>query len=145
MSTITSANSSFILTVPDVFPVPQVLDGYAADDAFTQEAFDLAETRMGVDAKLSGGYTPSTKRITVALMPDSDALDSFEVWKAAIEAAKEQFPRASFFTIALPSIGKVYTGTKLFFKNSSGMPSAKKVLEPFLAVIEYESLTSAPI
>jgi hypothetical protein len=92
MGTITSANSSFALVVPDVFAVPQLLQGYAADDAFTQEAFDLTETRMGVDGKLSGGYTPSPKRLTVMLQPDSIALDVFLNWKAAIEAAKETFP-----------------------------------------------------
>ena len=52
MSTITSANASVVLTVPDVFAVPQIIAGFAADDAFTQEAADLAETRMGVDGNL---------------------------------------------------------------------------------------------
>lgn len=143
MSTITAANSSFALTVPDVFPVPQLLQGYAADDAFTQEAFDLTETRMGVDGVLSGGYTPSPKRLTVMLQPDSIALDVFLNWKAAIEANKETLIGNA--VIAMPSIGKAFTLGKIFFKNSQGMPTAKKVLEPFPAVLEYQDLTAAPI
>lgn len=143
MGTITSANSSFILTVRDVFPLPQILQGYAADDAFTQEAFDLTETRMGVDGILSGGYTPSPKRITVMLQPDSIALDVFLNWKAANEAAKETLVGSA--VIALPSISKGFTLGTIFFKNSQGMPSAKKVLEPFPAILEYQDLTAAPI
>ena len=143
MATITSANSSFILRVAGVFLTPQIIQGYAADDAFTQEAFDLTETRMGVDGNLSGGYTPSPKRLTVMLMPDSIALDTFLVWKAAIEAAKETFPGSA--VVEYPSISKVFTFGKVFFKNTSGMPSAKKVLDPFAAVLEYQDLTSAPI
>jgi len=143
MGTITSANSSFALRVPAVFVTPQILQGYAADDAFTQEAFDLAETRMGVDGILSAGYTPSAKRLTVMLQPDSIALDVFLTWKAAIEAAKEQFPGGAI--IAMPSISKVFTLGTIFFKNSQGMPSAKKVLEPFPAILEYQDLTAAPI
>lgn len=143
MGTITSANSSFVLNVPAVFPVPQLIQGYAADDAFTQEAFDITETRMGVDGLLSGGYTPSPKRLTVMLQPDSIALDVFLDWKAAIEAAKETFPGSAL--IAYPSIGKAFILGVIFFKNSQGMPSAKKVLDPFPAILEYQDLTAAPI
>lgn len=145
MATITSANASVILTVPLVFVIPQIIAGFAADDAFTQEAADLAETRMGVDGNLSGGYTPSVKRFSIALMPDSPSLDSFETWKAAIEAAKDQLPTGSSFVITLPAIGKAYLLNKLFFKNSSMMPSAKKVLEPFIAQIEYQDLIVTPL
>lgn len=143
MSTITGANSSFILRVPGVFLTPQIIQGYAADDAFTQEAFDLTETRMGADGGLSGGYVPSPKRLSVMLMPDSVALDTFLIWKAAIEAAKETFPGSQI--IALPSINKAFTFGKVFFKNTGAMPSFKKVLEPVVAVLEYQDLTSAPI
>jgi hypothetical protein len=143
MGTITSANSSFALVVPDVFAVPQLLQGYAADDAFTQEAFDLVETRMGVDGILSGGFTPSAKRITVMLQPDSVALNVFLQWKAAMEAAKEAFNGSS--TILYPSISLGFQLGTLFFTNSQGLPSAKKVIEPFPAILTYQDLTAFPI
>lgn len=143
MGTITSANSSFALIVPAVFATPQLLKGYAADDAFTQEAFDLTETRMGVDGILSGGYTPSPKRLTVMLQPDSVALDVFLNWAAAITAAKETFIGGA--SILYPSISKGFTLGTIFFKNSQGMPSAKKVLEPFPAILEYQDLVAFPI
>jgi hypothetical protein len=144
MGTITSANSSFALVVPSVFgTIPQLLQGYAADDAFTQEAFDLAETRMGVDGVLSAGYTPSPKRITVMLQPDSIALNVFLTWALAITAAKEQF--AATGNILYPSISLGFKLGTVFFKNSQGLPSAKKVIDPFPAVLEYQDLTSFPI
>lgn len=143
MGTITSANSSFALVVPAVFPLPQILQGYAVDDAFTQEAFDLVETRMGVDGKLSGGFTPSPKRLTVMLQPDSIALLVFEIWKARMESAKEAFPGSAL--VAMPSISRAYALGVIWFKNSQGMPSAKKVLEPFPAILEYQDLTVAPV
>lgn len=143
MATITGANSSFILSVAGVFLTPQIIQEYAADDAFTQEAFDLTETRMGADAHLTGGYVPSPKRLSVMLMADSTALDTFLIWKAAIEAAKETFPGRA--VIALPSINKAFTFNRVFFKNTGAMPSFKKVLEPVVAVLEYQDLTSAPI
>ena len=57
MGTITSANAQVMLNVPGVFPTPVQLAGFAADDAFTQDAYDVAETRMGVDGVLSAGFT----------------------------------------------------------------------------------------
>jgi hypothetical protein len=143
MGTISSANSSFALVVPSVFAVPQLIQGYAADDAFTQEAFDLTETRMGVDGILSGGYTPSPKRITVMLQPDSIALSTFLAWKAAIESAKEALNGTA--TILYPSISLGFTLGTVFFKNSQGLPSAKKLIEPYPAILEYQDLTSFPI
>jgi hypothetical protein len=143
MGTITSVNSSFILTVPGVFAAPQILSGYAADDAFSQEPFDLTETRMGVDGILSGGYTPSAKRLVVMLQPDSVALATFLLWKAAIEAQTETLIGSA--EIAMPSISLGFKLGTVFFKNSQGMPAAKKVLEPFAATLEYATLIASPI
>lgn len=143
MATITSANSSFALRVPDVFFTPQLLQGYAADDAFTQEAFELVETRMGVDGILSGGYVPSPKKLTVMLMPDSVALDTFILWAQAHVSGREAIIGGAL--IAYPAISKVFTLGKIFFTNWSGMPSSKKVLEPVAATLTYQDLTSAPI
>jgi hypothetical protein len=143
MATITSANSSFALRVPGVFFTPQLIQGYAADDAFTQEAFDLVETRMGVDGNLSGGYVPSPKKLTIMLMPDSSALDTFILWAQAHVTGKDAIIGGAL--IALPSINKAFTLGKVFFTNWQGMPSAKKVLDPVQAVLTYQDLTSAPI
>lgn len=143
MSTITSANSQLILSCPDVFPIDQPISGYAADDAFAQEAFDIAETRMGVDGILSAGYVPSPKPLEVTLQPDSPSLPVFYTLKAAIESAKETFPCT--ITVVLPSIGAVFVFNVAWAKNIQGMPSAKKVLDPIKLKFEAQDLQYAPI
>lgn len=143
MGTITSANSSFALRVPGVFFVPQLIEGYAADDAFTQEAYEVVETRMGVDGNLSGGYVPSPKKLTVMLMPDSNALDTFILWAQAHDQGREAIIGGALITY--PAISKVFTLGKIFLTNWSGMPSSKKVMEPVSAVLTYQNLTGAPI
>jgi H+/Cl- antiporter ClcA len=143
MGDITSANSSFVLTVAQVFAVPQILQGYGADDAFTQEKYQLAETRMGVDGILSGGYTPTPKRLTVNLQPDSVALATFLRWAQSVVAAKTSFTGKA--TILYPSVSLGFTLGTIFFEQTQGMPSAKKILDTFSVDLVYQDLTSFPI
>lgn len=143
MGTITSANSVMTLNVPGVFPAAITVQGYAADDAFTQSAFDMAETRMGVDGTLSAGYTPSAKPLDIMLQPDSPALPYFFLWKAAEEAANEKFEGA--ITIDMPSIGLSFDFETVWLRNMQGMPSAKKVLDPVPIKLEAESITYSPL
>jgi hypothetical protein len=143
MGTITSANSQFIISVPGVSSARQVVQGYAADDAFTQDAFDMAETRMGVDAILSAGYTPAAKPLNIMLQPDSPSLAFFFAWKAAEESAKEKFEAT--VTIYLPSIGLKFTLSTGWLRNMQGMPSAKKVLEPVPIKLEFQDIVYSPI
>ena len=74
MPTITSANSAFSLAVTDLYPAPQAIQGYAADDAFSAEAIELAEIVMGVDGHMSGGFIFNPSLLKVAIMPDSPSL-----------------------------------------------------------------------
>lgn len=141
--TITSANSSFILNIPGVFPVPIPIQGYAADDAFTVEPFDMSETLMGVDGKLSGGYTPTPKKLTVMLQADSPSLEVFDAWAGATEQAREVFPAEA--TIVLPSIGKTYNLRRGFLKSATKLPPNKKVLQPVTYSIEFEAIDTALI
>jgi hypothetical protein len=143
MPTITSANASVVITVPDVFPIPQILQGFAADDAFTHESFDMTETRMGVDGILSGGYTPNPKRFSITFQPDSASILVFDTWGAAQEAAKEAF--VASMAIAMPSIGKVFNFNVGFLKNYKKLPDAKKVLEPQTYSIDWQDITPVPI
>src|SRR6185312_16410010 len=80
MSTITAANSVFALTITGLYPAPQILHGYAADDAFSTNAVETAETVMGLDGHLSGGFIFNPVKQTIVLMPDSASLDAFNNW-----------------------------------------------------------------
>jgi len=141
MSTITSANSTAVLTATDVFPAPQALQGYAADDAFTTDAIDLAETLMGVDGKLSAGYTPNPTKITFALQADSPSISVFDAIISATKASREVI--FLDLSIGLPATGTNYTFTRGVITNASQLPDAKKTLQPQKYQITFESVTKA--
>lgn len=143
MGTITSANASVVLNVPGVFPTPQLLSGFATDDAFTQQAYDVAETRMGVDGVLSAGFTPNAKPFAITFQADSPSILTFDTWGLAESAAKEKFQAS--MEIALPSIGKVFKFNVGWLKNFKAVPDAKKVLEPQTYSIEWQDIIPAPI
>lgn len=141
MATITSANSVFVLAAPAVFPLSQVLQGYAADDAFTTDAIDFAEVMMGVDGKLSAGYTPNPTRVTIALQADSPSIVLFEAIIAATKVTRDVVFLGA--TITLPSTGKSYVLSRGVLTNASQVPDAKKVLQPQRYVITFESVQSS--
>lgn len=144
MGEITSSNVQVFLTVEGVFGVgnPQQLQGFAADDAFTAEAFDVAETRMGVDGNLSAGYTPSVKRWTVTLQPDSPCVPIFDEWYLNQAALKQLF--VGGITIDYPALSKTYDMSVCWLKNYKPMGDAKKVIDPQTFTIEYQDVVASP-
>ena len=87
MATITSANSVLTLAVNGLFPVPQVIQGYAVDDAFEGEAVQQAEILMGVDGVLSAGKVFVPYKMTIHLQADSPSIFLFDAWRNAQDAA----------------------------------------------------------
>lgn len=141
--TLTSANSSLIIAIPDVFPVPLPVEGYATDDAFAVEQFTTAEAVMGVDGKMSAGYMPAIKPLTITLQADSPSLEIFDAWIGAMESAREVF--YAEVTIVIPSIDKTYNLRKGALTNAMKLPPAKKTLQPVPYVIAFESVEPALI
>jgi hypothetical protein len=132
-----------MLVIADLFPVPQQLRGYAADDVLTTEAVDSIETQMGVDGLLSGGWMPTPKKQTYVLQADSPSVGMFDAWQQSQEAVRDAFVANAFIT--LPSIGRIYTCTKGFMTSYTPMPDAKKILQPRRFVITWESIIGAPV
>lgn len=137
---ITSANSEFTLTIPDVFGGPVVMQGYAVDDAFDTASVKSAEAKMGVDGRKSSGYTPYLTVMKIHLMPDSPAIDIMDQWRQAMAAARDDLP-ASFASIWAPSLGKAWSFTNGSLTESSVIPSAKKVFEAQEYEITWETAT----
>lgn len=130
--TITSANSIFLLSIPGIFPVPQQLQGFAADAAFAFDSVDPAEVVMGVDGNMSAGYVPYMTPQTISIMPDSPSLVIFETWLATCNTSRDVFFANG--QISLPSIGRKFTLTKGVLTSAKAAPDAKKVLQ----AIEYK-------
>ena len=138
MADITSANSTFTLALSQVFPVPQQLQGYATDDAFTVESVSISESFIGVDGKKSAGYTPAIVAITITFQADSPSIAIFDAWGAYMKTTRS-CPSATG-TIKLPAIGKAFSLNNCTLKNWKPLPDAKKVLQPVSYTIECESV-----
>jgi hypothetical protein len=142
-ATLTVANSVLMIVIPDLFPVPQQLQGYATDDVFSTEAVDSVETIMGVDGLLSGGWMPTPKRMTIILQADSASTLIFDVWQQAQEAVLDAF--LADMLVSLPSLGRSYACTKGFLTSYTPMPDARKVLQPRRFQITWQSIIGAPL
>lgn len=137
-TTITSANSVFTISVPGLFPVPQQLRGYSAERAWETDSVDLAEVQMGVDGRMTGGYTPNSVPQSVMLQADSPSKAIFSAIVRATEATKEIF--YIYGTVDLPSTGESFTCTRGVLKSVKKLPDAGKVLQPMTYQIVWESI-----
>lgn len=138
MATITSANSSFTLKINNLYPTAQKVEGYAADAAFAFDDTQIAELLIGVDGKLSAGFTFAMQKQTVSLQADSPSLSMFSNWYTAMFAAHDIYWAEG--VIILPSIGKKYTLKKGTLTNGKPMPDAKKTLAPMEFKITWEEI-----
>lgn len=125
--TITSANSVFSITVPGVFNTPVLLEGYAADDAFSADAVQKAEVVMGVDGLLSAGFIFSPIKIKVKLAADSPSILFFDTWNSIQQSVRELFFANAL--IVMPGTEEAYSLFKGVLSNFKPMPDAKKVLQ----------------
>lgn len=142
MSTLTSANAILSIAVNNLFSAPQVIQGFAVDDAFESESVAQAEVLMGVDGRLSGGKVFTPYKMTVHLMPTSPSLGFFETWRNQQDAAYDVF--AANGTIFLPSVNIVYTLVNGFLTTATPLPPVKKILAPVVYEITWERIISAP-
>lgn len=137
-TTITSANSVFTIVVPGLFPAPVQLRGYSSDKAFTTEAIALAEVNMGVDGRMTAGYTPNPVKQTITLQADSPSKELFTAMIQAMKTAREVFYISG--SIALPATGEAFTLTRGILTTAKQIPDAQKVLQPMDFEITWESV-----
>jgi hypothetical protein len=142
-TTITSANSVFTLIVPGLFPAPVQLHGYSSDRAFVTDAIDLAEVQMGVDGRMTAGYTPNPTKQTITLQADSPSRIIFSTLIQATKTAREVFYISG--SISLPSTGEAYKLSRGILQNVKQIPDAQKVLQPVEMSIMWESVSISVI
>ena len=140
-TSITSANSVFTIVVAGLFPAPVQLQGYASDKAFVQEALDMAEVQMGVDGRMTAGFTPNPTKQTVTFQADSPSVKIFTALIQATKTAREVFYISG--SISLPSTGESFTLTRGILTNVKQIPDAQKVLQPRDFVITWESVNAS--
>lgn len=142
-TSITSANSIFTVTVPGLFPTPVQLQGYSSDKAVITDAIEMAETQMGVDGRMTGGYVPAITKQTITLQADSPSRSIFKTIALATQASKEIFYIAG--ALDLPSTGESFIMPKGIIVNMKQIPDLLKVLGPVDIMIHWEQVTSNPI
>lgn len=142
MSTLTSANSVLALSIAGLYPVPQIIQGYATDDAFAFPDVKSAETMMGVDGFLSGGYTPYPTIQEISLQADSVSNLIFDTWLSAQNTAREIYIANA--TIIYPSLSSIFTFTRGIMTSNSPLPTAKAILQPRRYQITWQNVSRAP-
>lgn len=140
---LTAANCVFQLFIPDVFPAPQQLQGFAADDIFDTDSQEAVQTQMGVDGLLSAGFVYVETKQQITLQADSDSGDVFDQWRAAEKAALNAF--AASAVIILPSLNRKYEMTRGFLTAYKPIPGAGKILKPRQFGITWNSNGGAPV
>lgn len=140
---ITSADSTFVLSSADFALAATLLEGYAADAAFAMDNADTAETALGVDGKLSAGWVPRSYNQTITLQADSASRALFDALVTAQDATRNVFRLNG--VINLPGNQYSYNLTRGVLKNYSAMPNAQRVLQPLTFVIEWERVLAVPI
>lgn len=143
MATITSANAKFALAVTGVFPIPQVLQGWSADDAFSSAGINMAETVKGVDGQFHAGFVFDTFKVSFTIMPDSPSILLMDTWATFEKTAKEKF--ACSGTIVMPSVGRSYILSQGYLKSITPFSDAKKVLQAMKYEIEFGDIQMVPL
>lgn len=142
LKTITAANSVYLLAIPGLYPIAQLLQGYSADAAFETETAEPTENQMGVDGIMSSGFVPFMTLQTISLQADSDSVLVFENWLAAMKSAREVIYANA--TISLPSVQRKYNLTKGALSSIVAIPGTRKVLQPRPFRITWGSIDPAP-
>lgn len=141
-ASLTVANSVLGLTVEALFPQAQILQGYAADDAYAVDAIENGEFSMGIDGKLSAGFVFNPIPFTLTLQADSASLTLFEqVWEYEVQ---NRTKLEMALNIKQKSNGKQYdliTG----FMQSYKAPDAKKILQPGVVVLTFGRISPSPL
>lgn len=138
-TSITFANSVFMISVPGLFPVPQQLKGYSAEKAWETGTVQLTESQIGVDGRKTSGYVFNMPEQSISLQADSPSKKIFIAIQNAMKAKRDVYYISG--TIDLPSTGESFICTRGTLKTSKPLPDASKVLQPMEFVIEWESIS----
>lgn len=142
MGNITGANAQLTLAIPPIFNVPQVLQGFAADDIYDFDEIESVETLMGVDGVLSGGFVWKPQSQSIMLQADSVSNLVFDTWYAQEAGGRTVYPCSGILT--LPEIGLKFIQTNGFLSGYK-LPGAKKLIQPRRYRITWNQVVAAPI
>jgi hypothetical protein len=141
MGDITSANAVLTIGVGTIIPSVQ-LQGFAVDDIYDVPSIKSAETMMGVDGVLSGGFVYVAIPQKIVLQADSLSNAIFDQWWTAMQANQASYSANGL--IKLPSILTKFTMSTGFLTGYKPVPAGKKVLQPRDYEITWQNIAPAP-
>ena len=143
MGTITSANAVLTLSQAILFPTPQQIHQFAADDVTDTDQVKNVEALMGVDGTLSFGFVFAPIMQNITLMANSDSISFFEVIFGSQQAGKTIYPISG--TLLFPSTSKKYNLTNGGLSGYKPTADAKRVQQPLKFQITWQSVLPAPL
>lgn len=137
-TTITSANSVFTLNAPSAGIVNVQLEGYAVDRAFFTDALTVAEVQMGVDGRMTAGYTPNPQPMHISLQADSPSRSVFTAINQILTTTREVIWLSG--EVVLPATSEKFSLVRGVLTSTKKMPDAGKVLQPVEYTITWQSI-----
>ena len=135
--TLTAANAIVAAVVPNLFPVPQILDGFEIDNNFTMGELTIAETVLTLDGELEGGYLPSKVAFKINLLPTSNSKQFFVDYLQASKTAQDLF-RVNFSVTMLGEKAQ-YTLTNGIFIGGGVLPDVASIQKSVSFSFEFSS------
>lgn len=139
---ITASNAVIMLSVAGLFDIPQQLQQFAADNVYDTDPLAVAETAMGVDGNLTGGFVFNPTNQSFELMADSPSNFFFDTI-AQRQRADQTLYRIQGTTL-LTSVGTQFTMRRGILTTWTPMPKAGRVLQARRHTIQWERVAPNP-
>jgi hypothetical protein len=139
---LTAANAVITFSQATLFPVPQQLQGFAADDVTDMDNAKVLEHVMGVDGVLSFGFVYVERMQNITLQADSASNSFFDIINASQEAAQTAYPLTG--VIILPAIGLMFSCINGGLDTYNPMPPVRKIIQPRKFRIVWNKVIAAP-
>lgn len=136
LTDITSANAKLILTCEELYPSGVELQMFSTNQAWSADALQVAETRMGVDGHMAAGYVPNIKTMTIQLEASSPSRRYMQTIQKAM-ITNQRLYKVSI-TAIIPSIGEQIIWSEGVMQNGAVTSTAARVMEPTSWVFHFE-------
>ena len=135
---ITAANAESVMTVETLFPNGFRLEQYSTDQALSSASVQLAETRLGVDGRLVGGFITAIQVVTISIEASYPSVKYLVDLYDAMVTGRTTYLCSLVSTV--PSIGIAYKWYTGILQTAASFRNQKKVLDPTSWVFHFERM-----
>jgi len=143
MANISNLNSVLTLSA-NILPLPQNIQGFAADDAFATTAVKPNEVLIGVDNFMSYGAVAYVTPMSITLQADSPSNAFFDAIIQQQNSVNIGITVVINGTLLLQSTGNSYNLTNGVITDYMPIPGGKKLLQPRKFEITWNIVTWIP-